>query len=138
MSTPTAYASPTFRFGKKSDVCPPSFEICTPPSLPRMMRFGFEGSNHIVRKSPNDRRKNPVGQTVRSSHVFPPSSLTVMLSLLTMIRLSFDGSTRIWLNAYGDFPPATFVSLVRRQLVPPSSVRYTWLPMIPRPAGGGF
>src|SRR5215212_4046229 len=138
MSTPTAYASPTRKLGKKSEVRPPSNEICNPPSLPRRTRRASAGSNHMVRKSPNDRRKNPVGQTRRSSHVLPPSSLTVIASLFTMIRRSFDGSTRIWLNAYGDFPPATFVSLVRRQFVPPSSVRYTWLPMIPRPLGGGF
>jgi hypothetical protein len=42
---------------------------------------------------------------------------------------------RSWLNEYGALPPATFVFDVSFHVLPPSSVRYSSLPMMPCASG---
>ena len=79
----------------------------------------------MARKSPKTPRKKSV------FHVLPPSREMNIASLVTMTVRSSWGLTRTWLNEYGAFPPATFTSVTFRQFRPPSSVRYSSLPMIP-------
>ena len=52
-------------------------------------------------------------------------------SLVTMTVWSSCGLMRIWLNEYGALPPATLTSVTLRHVLPPSSVRYSSLPMMP-------